>query len=433
MACRQLPPDAVHAAAAERLLSLALAEVPAGQLHGQSSDARGILLRAMRHVMGGDVAVLCRGLGERILPTLRQAAEAEAMSPQRTSSADAARFLIAALCAVLPPKGSAPVSDSQHPVVLLWRQQWECLAAPLLRWPFTVSSSSSLGAEQPLTVAAEAVACGAIALPILLPESLEVLVESIVKGHASSPEAPLRALEQLVHQLPCPPLEAGVAADLVGGAVLRATEALLSREDFHRSPSALKELYRLHSRGLHDGKAAPCGGLLRQRLLSKTSLTARLLSLFCESLPGAGAASAATAEALLRWAVNLVPKASSKESLETSSGSYSALLQALPGLCGATCRALAEQEHLARFDGGFLEAGELLYYLAEAFPSEISAAFSAGLQSLHGVPGWSRHRFLQHVQRRHEWPNRSAWISDVQQTVQDWQREMSQAFHRLPS
>ncbi|CAE8634533.1 unnamed protein product [Polarella glacialis] len=434
MACRQLPADGpAHAAVAERFLTLAL-EVPTASLHGQSSEAKALLLRAMRHVMGGEVASLCRGLAERVLPTLRQAAEIEASGAQQGSPAHAARVLLAALRSVLPKKGTAPVLDIQHPAVLLWRDQWQCLEAPLLRWPSFVAESSN--AEQPLTAAAEAVSAAASALPVLLPEALDLLVRAASEGRGSH-EVPLAALESVLQQLPCPPLEPAAASELVGGALLRVVEALLPRPDLHRSPATLTALYSLLARGLLEGRASLCGGGLRLRLLSKVSLTARLLSLFCEALPGAGAASAVCAQAMLRFAVRLVPKAPppGSQPLEATATEpmehRSVLLQALPSVCAATCRALAEQEHLARFESGFLDAAELLYYLAEAFPAEIAGALSAGLQSLQGVPQWSRDRLLQYVQRRREWPKRSAWIAEIQNTVQEWQRERKQAHHQL--
>mmetsp|Transcript_46141 Transcript_46141/g.147360 ORF Transcript_46141/g.147360 Transcript_46141/m.147360 type:complete len:996 (+) Transcript_46141:54-3041(+) len=413
--CKQLPPEFSHASAAERVLQLALAEVPPSALHRHSSKARALLLRCLRHTMGGDAAMLCQGLSAQIVPGLYNAAVAEATQAQ-SSSADlpwhAARTLIATLEAVLPP-AKAPVSDPGHPVIALWRGQWPFLEAALLRWP------SSPISDQPLAAAAEALGTAAARAPALLPEALALLSQSMVAR--SMPDAQLKALRAAILEAPCPPLDAAAAAPLLAEAVLRAADGALRRggPDLGQSPTTLAALFALLEGALAGPRQGGEALRLWPLLLSQAEVMGRCVQLLCSALPGC--ASAEAAEQMLRFANRLLSVDRGRQ-IEA----HQQMLRAcLPNVCGAVCRALAAQEHMASWEG-LVTAAELLWTAADALPEELEGALFAGLETLGELPAWSRMRMGKLVLNRAEWPKRSAWICEVHQLVQEWQREYRQ-------
>ncbi|CAK0819426.1 unnamed protein product, partial [Prorocentrum cordatum] len=194
MACRQLPRGSAHAAAAQRVLQLAMA--PAPVLHRHSSKARALLLQAMGRVMHGDAAGLCRGLSAGLLPALRREAEAEARSqPGQVRQWLAAQTLFATLKAVLPAMDSAPVADTAnqaHPVAAVWQEHWPVVVAAMLHWePSPVD-------DEPLASASEALGLAATSLPGLLREAVGLLVRSACEREL--PDAQLRALMWVVRK-----------------------------------------------------------------------------------------------------------------------------------------------------------------------------------------------------------------------------------------
>ena len=181
-----------YVAVGGELAKLAFAERPPLAEHGDWPQAQALLLRAMRHAMGGDAALLCQGLSQEVLPRLRLKVEQEA--EQALGKGDPpwneAQAFFATLAAVLPKSGAA-VMDPGHPAVALWGQQWPLLEAALLRW------EASAETDQPAQAAAEALAEAALALPALLPQALRLLVQSaeqqelpLVLGAESPPTPP---------------------------------------------------------------------------------------------------------------------------------------------------------------------------------------------------------------------------------------------------
>jgi len=405
IACRHLPAGGTaHVAAAERLAALAFSEAPASALHEDSSKSRGLLVRAMRHTLGGDAGLLCQGLG-RTLPMLRKAAEAEAATEKADQPWHAAQTLFSSLAAALPAVNQ-PVVEAVHPVVMLWKEYWVCIESALLRWP--VSSTN----DQPLASAVEALKAAALSLPVLLPEALHLLTRSIT--HRDLPELQLRALTEIVLCVPCPPVDHARAADLLSTSVIAAGDALLERKkDLLESPDLLRALFKLFSSGF---AASSCGGKLRTMLLANHTLAGRSISLVAETLPDC--ISAAAAEDMLHFTTLLMRgddlrTASCRETLATS----------LPQLCYALCRALASQEYLAQYEG-LIDVAEVLLSAADAFPAEMPVSLESGSSRVQELPEWSRCRLSQHVARRSEWPKKGEWVSHLQQIVYEWQGEL---------
>ncbi|CAE7562491.1 unnamed protein product [Symbiodinium natans] len=392
MACRQLPPTAAFAMAAERLLGLALAEIPANQ-HPQSAEAKARMLRAMSHVMGGDAAQLCEALRRQILPSLRATAQGE-------TGSIATRMIFSILHAVLPRKGGEP-----NPAISLWREYWDFVENAVLHWPCQMAAD---GREQPLDAAAEALAAAG-SLPGLFQEVLQLLALGTSRRQKSGAEICLAALESVMQHLPSPPLDQAVASRAMAAAVCQATEAVLNEPDSLQNPMVLKALFALWSRGLAAGQAA--AGLLRPSLLANCMIVDRLLGVFCEMV------AVHADERMFRWLNLLLPRDGQTERHIAAS-----ILQALPSIYAAMFQALALQESLARFDGGVMDAAEFMFFSAEIFPHEYSAAVTAGLLAVPQLPTWSRQQILQLLDGRQEWPRRSAWICAFQQLVQDWQR-----------
>eukprot|EP00439_Symbiodinium_sp_Y106_P059594 s4489_g8.t1 len=380
MACRQLPATAAFGTAAERLLRLALIEVPVNQLHPQSVEAKARLLRAMAHVMGGDAAQLCGALRQQILPSLCTAAQVQ-------ENLFFMRMVIAILHAVLPRTHG----DAQ-PAISLWRDYWDVMENALLHQPCCIESD---GREQPLDAAAEAI---------------QLLAMGAARRRKSGSEICLAALESVMQHLPSPPLEPALTARAVSAAVGQATEAVLSQPDSLQNPAVLKALFALWSRGLAAGKAA--AGLLRPNLLANCTTVDQLLGVFCSAMP------AHAEERMVRWLNLLLPRDGREEPSTACS-----ILQALPSIYAAMFQALAVQDSLTRWDGGVMDVAEFMYFSAEMFPSGYPAAVAAGLRAVPQLPPWNQQQVLQLLNGRQEWPRRSAWICSFQQLIQDWQRD----------
>eukprot|EP00927_Polykrikos_kofoidii_P034121 TRINITY_DN28952_c0_g2_i1.p1 TRINITY_DN28952_c0_g2~~TRINITY_DN28952_c0_g2_i1.p1 ORF type:complete len:984 (-),score=189.48 TRINITY_DN28952_c0_g2_i1:61-2781(-) len=431
MACRLLPDGGGgNGAVTERIAALALAEMPASMLHDDSSKARARLLGTIRHTMGGDATSLCQGLSTRVLPVLQAAAAAEAEAAVQTKQDlrwYAAQTVLATLAAVLPRRrkggsdsvaGEGVVTSEDHPAVLLWREYWSCLEAAMLpRWRPLCSD------DQPLAAAAEVLAAAAVSVPVLLPDALRLLVQSV--EHHVLPDVQLRALHVVLLKVPCPPLDPAVAAELLLKAILGVTSSLLSRaKDMLESPETLTALFRVLAAALASGRGGLCDGRLRPMLLVQVTLVCRCVGLLNEMLPDCTSPTAA--EQMLRFAVRLVTGD------ELQQPAYrDGLAGQLPGLCASLCRALALQEHLAGPEG-VVDAAEILYRAADAFPTELPGALAIGLRHVE-VPEWSREQLRKHVETRKEWPKRWEWTVQLQQIVSEWQSEHRQALKRKPT
>lgn len=399
---RNLAPDASHPALAERLLTLALADVGSSAgLHRQSPQARCALLRAMRHALAGEMGALCRGLSERVLPALRQGAASEAAQATGQKTWDATRVLLAALSAVLP---NSPQAEGGHPELLLWRQEWAFVEAAMLSWP------SSPAEDQPLLAASEALAAAAVALPKLLPEAVGLLSRSAAQDRVASPEVPLRELNLVLQQLQSFPQVLESHAEHLAGGLLTAADGVLRRPELVRHPALLTALFELLGQGLEEAK-------IQERLLIP-GVVQRLLVLGIEAIPSAGATSPATSQAILRF----FSRALAAPLLFSRQECCFVFQEALPALLAACCKALAEQTHMTLFES-MVEAAELFYLAAEKLPQDFPRALALGLQAAEGVPEWCRDRFRQVVERRGEWQKKSQWVQELQRTVQDWQRE----------
>ncbi|CAJ1380768.1 unnamed protein product [Effrenium voratum] len=403
MACRQLG-NITSEAAAERLLSLAF-EVPVEHLHPHSADAKARILRAVRHVVGDNTKRLCDVFGQRILPGLWRASQAEGQTGHL-----AMRVLIAILHSVLA-SSSTGHHGPEHPVILLWQEYGQCLEAPLLQLQCNIASD---GQEQPLAAAVEVLAA-ACAEPVLLHQALQLLLRTAQIRGAVGAEACLKALEHVLPNLPCPPLGQS-AADAVARVAHEMSEVVLSSIELLQNPAVVKALYSLWNRSLVLAGKPGCGGRLRSAFLGKTQLVERMLGILHTTLP------VFAADVLLRWLSLLLPRADAG----TSPDVLAVLRQALPVLCGSICRCLSEQEGLTKWDSGFLDAAEFLFLAADVFREDFPAALSAGVQSVDCLPRWSQAQLQQHIERRQQWPTRSAWISALQQIVQDVQRERAQ-------
>lgn len=293
-------------------------------------------------------------------------------------------MVLAILHAVLPTHGDA------SPAISLWRDYWDVLENALLHQPCHIESD---GREQPLDAAAEALAT-ACAVPELFQEAIQLLAVGAARRHKSGSEICLAAMESVMQRLPSPPLEPALTARAVAAAVRQATEAL----------------FALWSRGLAAGKAA--AGLLRPNLLDNYTTVDQLIGVFCSAVP------VHAEERMVRWLNLLLPRDGREEHNTACS-----ILQALPSIYAAIFQALAVQDSLTRWDGGVMDVAEFMFFSAEMFPSEYSAAVVAGLSAVPQMPPWNQQQVLHLLHGRQEWPRRSAWICSFQQLIQDWQRD----------
>eukprot|EP00928_Gymnodinium_smaydae_P033390 TRINITY_DN23929_c0_g1_i3.p1 TRINITY_DN23929_c0_g1~~TRINITY_DN23929_c0_g1_i3.p1 ORF type:complete len:385 (-),score=65.03 TRINITY_DN23929_c0_g1_i3:24-1178(-) len=381
----------------------------------------------MRHTMGGDVTSLCQGLSLRVLPALRSAAfaEAETATQAKDPRWHAAQTLVAALAAVLPSQAGIKanhsgalasehrITDPAHPVVQLWREYWPCLEQALLpRWrPLSAS-------DQPLATACERLAEAVVTVPVLLPEALRLLVQS-AEQHAL-PEVQLRALGAIARQMPSPPLEPARAAEELLAAISGVTNALLRQaRGVLSSPETVRALFHLLSMALGFGNQGICSGHVRPLLFRQYTLIGRCVNLLNEILPDC--VSPGASAMMLRFALRLV------SGDEAQQPAYrDGIVGLLPGLCASLCRALAAQEHLANLESS-VDAGDILYRAADAFPTELPTALATGLRHV-DVPEWARTQLQHHVESRAEWPKRWEWTTQLQTIVAEWQSERRKSF-----
>eukprot|EP00435_Cladocopium_sp_Y103_P062329 s637_g23.t4 len=311
------------------------------------------------------------------------------------------------------------------------------MEGPLLLLPCALDVD---GQPQPLASAVQVITA-ACAVPSLFLEAIRLLVQT-ARARISAMETCLNALNNVLQKLPCPPMEEAVAVTETCRAVHEISEVAVEQPEAVQDPVVIKALYSLWTRGLALGGGQAFTGSLRKGLLSSLGLLERLLAVLCATLPVFGS------DVLLRWLTLLLPKVSENlgrcgmmkqpaQSPATSPDASGAgtvgatpeldavLIKAMPNLCSAICRALAEQESLSNWDSGFMDAAEFLYLAADGLAG-FKEALATGLQSVGWLPSWSRKQFFQHLEHRHEWPSRSTWMSTLQQIVQDWQREQQQ-------
>mmetsp|Transcript_66265 Transcript_66265/g.188169 ORF Transcript_66265/g.188169 Transcript_66265/m.188169 type:complete len:821 (-) Transcript_66265:477-2939(-) len=399
--CRHLPAlGAANALVGERLAALAFEGRSSAALHADSVKCQGLMLRAMRHAMGSDAALLCKGLVQGVMPSLCQAVEAESQAAPTEADPQwrAAQALFATLAASLP-EAATPSADPPHPAVAVWRDRWPYVEAALLRWP------PSSSCDQPLTAAAEALTAAVQVLPALLPGALQLLAKSAAQHEL--PQIQLQALREVTAGAQCTSVDSTKLPELLAGTVLMAVDAILARQDaLVAHPPTLSALFKLLS-----------VDHVRPLLLVQTPLTGRCLGLMTRALPECSSPDAAAA--MLRFAACLV---GSREELAAQAAHRSMLVAGLPELCGAVAQALAAQEHLTELEEGLLGAAELLLRCAEALPDDFPGALAAGLGRAQ-VSESSSGRVQRHVGDRAEWPKRGEWLGQLQQIVCELQRE----------
>merc|ERR550534_2900508 len=181
----------------------------------------------------------------------------------------------------------------------------------MLRWP------SSSATDEPAASAAQALISAAQSLPGLLPEVVPLLARSAAQHEL--PTVQLDALRSVANGVRCPPVDAARAAELLGGAVGDAAQALLTHHvsllESPPSPAGMAG----------DG---PCNDQLRPRMLANKVLMTRCLALVPLALPSCTSAPAAIA--MLQFMANLVSACEQPE----QQAAQRALFQAvLPELC----------------------------------------------------------------------------------------------------
>lgn len=415
-ACRNLPQgDVTHLAAAERIASLALTQVPANALHEHSSESRGLLLRAMRHTMRGDVGMLCKGLAEQVLPVLCRAFDAEvAAGASPNQQWNGAQTFFATCTAVLPERCLHPgdgtqelVIEETHPIALLFGQHMRYFEGALLQ----CQPSSN---DQPLAAAAQTLSKAALVMPVLLSVALDMLVRSADRHDL--PELQLLALRDVVLRVTCAPLGVERVAALLATAVVGAVKATLKSQDVARSPATLKALLSLVNSAIGLSKG-PCEGKLRPLILAHHTTVQCVLHCAIEVLPETSAA----APHLIRVVRELV----SGSEIQQPDFRLS-IASSLPSLSSSLTRAAASVEHLASVEGS-VDFGDLVYRLADAFPDELLQALQSALGQLVHIPEWSRALFLKHIERRKTWEKRWQWMEQLKQLISDWQAETRQS------
>jgi len=412
--CQHLPQGNVYAAVGERLFQLAFARWPPSTFHDDSLEVQGVLLQAMRRAMGGDEALLCGSIAQKVLPLLRQTVDSEAA--QAPTEADpqwlAAQVLFSTLVTLLPP--SAPARGSPpHPAVPIWRECWGYAEAALLRWP------SSSATEQPAKAAAEAVTRAAHRLPELFTDALYLLKLSATQQEL--PDVQLQALREVALSVACPPMDAAYAAEHLAVAVAGAVSKLLAQpRTLLQSPATLVATFQLLSEAVRPSPEGMVGlGLcedrLRAALLAQPAFLERCLAAVGEALPHTLSAEAAAEMA--RFVSRLLGGGDGAQ----RAGLHDALAAHLPALLVAVCNALVSQEHLLEA-GALAEVVELLVRATEVFPAEMPPALGAALGGARASEH-SRGQFMRHIAARVEKRQEADWMEQVQRIVSEWQAE----------
>jgi len=416
--CRKLPSGSIHDTIGEGLVGLAFADRPAESLHGAVPEVRALLLQSLSHAMGADNASLCRGLAQGPLPKLRAAAEAEASvaSSQAMPEWEAVRALLSTLVAALPAEPAGPSADGQvPPVEVLWREHWAYVDAALMKW------SSLANTQQPAAAACVALSAVARKLPALMPDAMQLLGRSASGDEL--PQAQLEVLREIVADSPCPPADPARVAEVFSVTVLGIAEVLIvdRADSLLQSPETQETLFCLLAEAVRpppEGETGkgPCQDCLRPMILAQPAFAARILSLIDEALPHC--LSPGSTSAMLLLATRLVSGPGSD-----SQAHRAVVVDALPGLCAALCRALATQAHLSELDS-LAKAAGLLTSLADSLPAELAAPLEEGLIEAE-VPEWSREPLLKHVAGREDWPQQWEWLGHLQEIVLEWQNECS--------
>jgi len=406
----------------ERLFALAFSTYTSQpldvELPEEILEAQAKLLQAMRHVMGSDPTALCETLASKVLPQLAQAAEAEAARAQSSKGEKPWRdtlLLYATLRALLPAKSS---SEESHPSAVVWRQFWRYFECGLMHWPQNAAT------EQPASAAIEALVAGVSSLPCLLSEALRLVNSMSVSMHL---QLKLHALQEIAAKLPCPPCSPSVAAGMLTQSLAQAI-ASVSLTYQHNlglgvqqltSPAECEEAFRLLAEALRPPSAdlvgaSPCQDMLRSHVLAEGSIVTRGLEMANEALPGC--TSTSCAKAVLRFILHAVDADVEAHTVQHRQ----TLASALAPTCGAICKGLSLQEHMAEPELVAIVA-EILEKAGRAFPAELPLALQSGLCEVQ-VPDQSRSQFWQHVANRSCWAQQQEWQEHLQQIVCDWQR-----------
>merc|ERR1740121_3603423 len=376
----------------------------------------------MRDAMGGDATLICKGLGQFVLPAVCRAVETEAQaaSGQTEPAWHATQVLFATLKAALPSADS-PTTDALHPAAQLWKEKWSYVEAALLHWP---RSSTT---DQPAAAAADALAAAAAGMPGVLPEASSLLARTVAKHQL--PELELQALRKVCGGVRCPPLDATRSAEVLASAISGCAEALLTQQaELIRSPATLAAFFDLMSDSLRDSPAGTAGmGLwsdqLRPKLLAQSTIIGRCLALVPLALPDCVSEGATVA--MLRFMTSLV---GNDDQLSPQAPQRAVLVAMLPELCASLCHALATLQHLAELDGGLAAAADFLLRVSAVFPGDLPGALSAGMGHAH-VAAWSAAQLQRHMSSRASWPKKHEWLEELQHIVCELQREHRKVSH----
>mmetsp|Transcript_15597 Transcript_15597/g.35802 ORF Transcript_15597/g.35802 Transcript_15597/m.35802 type:complete len:1032 (-) Transcript_15597:74-3169(-) len=404
----------------ERLFALAFSTYsqrpPDEDLPEDTLQAQAALLQAMRHTMGSYHAVLCECFASKVLPQLALAAEAEAARAQSSKGEKPWRdtmLLYLTLRAVLPAESSA---QENHPAFSVWRQYWRYFEYGLLQWPQNTST------EQPAIAAAEAIVAGTKIFPTLLKDALALIS---AMSTSTQLEQKLRSLREIV--VGCPPCNPAKAASLLSQTIAQALASVSLSYQYNlglgvqqlASPLECEEAFLLLAEAIRPPSqeevgAGPCQDMLRPQLLSEGSVVTRGFEIANDALPGCSSTSCA--KAILLFILHAVDG-----DVESHGANHrQTLVAALGPTCGAICKGLSLQEHMAE--------PELLAIVAEiwekagrSLSAELPMALQSGLHEVQ-VPDQSRAQFWQHVANRSCWGQQQEWQEHLQQIVCDWQR-----------
>jgi len=417
-ASRNLSSESPRVEFGERLATYAFADRPPEALHDDTAKSQATFLRAMRFAMGSNSALVCQGLTSSIIPGLRNALDAEKdMAAFDTDQRWlAAQAFFATMATAVPTDKAEATLD--HPAVALWQNNWQYFEDAFLEWRLNEQT------EQPRLAAAEAMQAAIRAFPGLLPTGVQLLVKSIAKTEL--PVLQLNALQDIVKHSPNSAEHAQQSAEALSVAILDACDALLSRhKDLLESPDTMAALYNLLSDAVLASPpgsigVGPCYDKLRPLLLAQPlRFAGRSLEFMVRALPDC--TSSAASSAMFSFLSRLL----SPEDAAPSAGHLSVISAALPELLGSTCLALSSQEHLGELEA-LVPVGEVLWYAADMLGERMIEALTEGIKRVKLPEEWSRSRLQRLVKSRAEWPRKAEWLEQLQQIVQEWQREIRQ-------
>lgn len=290
----------------------------------------------------------------------------------------------------------------------------------MVSWPHSSST------DQPVKAAVEALTAATRALPMLLPDALQ-LVSSSTKSH-SLPDVQLDCLRDIAMNVPCPPVDPGRAAEMLSTVILDVSNELLCRmQDLLESPDTLAAFFKLLAEAVSvttvvvaakessaEGYRGLCEGKLRETLLATPDFIQTCLDLAGKAMSERVSDSAVTE--ILRFCAGTLANGR-----EGASVHRVAVVAALPKLCVAVCYAL-NQECL--LDLEILEgAAEVLTLAAVGYGMDFAAALIQVLDALQ-VPEFNRQRLQRHVDACADWGSQKLeWLEQLQQIVREWQSE----------